>query len=184
MHRLLKSLNRDHKNLARVLKIMESELHHLVEGRKENLQLMRDASIYIQQYPDLIHHPKENLIYDAFSKRSFAGSEIVTKLKMEHDTLPTTTVRFQILLDSAMHGLEFVNRDMLVKNIQVFLKNQCDHINIEEKVLFPLIDDTLTDADWVFIESQMRDARDPLFNVKIEENFHNLYESMKAEAKV
>ena len=182
MHKIMADLHQDHHNLARVLRIMESQLEHLVEGKHENLFLMQDATKYIQNYPDLIHHPKENKVFEVFKSRSDDAADIVARLSKEHQELPKATIKFQLMLDDAINGLGLVNREELVEKIKGFIKNEWEHMNLEEDVLFPLIDTTLTDDDWNVLDSQISEMSDPLFSDKIEESYKNLYQSIKTQA--
>jgi len=179
MHRILSQLHQDHKNLARVLHIMETGLTSLEKGTGEDLELMLNATDYIQHYPDLIHHPRENFVFDVLMQRTDEAADEVSRLKQEHETLPHETVRFREMLDSAISGQGIVSREDLVNKIKAFLKLEWDHMNLEERHLFPLIDRTLTDEDWEGIEKKIDESKDPLFSDTIEASYNKLYEYLK-----
>ncbi len=182
MHDIMKGLQKDHQNLAQVLEIMQLQLKRIAKGDDAALELMSDASNYIQSYPDLIHHPKEDKIFEVFQYRSGEEAEALETLTQQHENLPATTIEFQSKLDEAINGLGFISRDDLVKNIQDFIKLEWEHMNLEESVVFPLIDKTLKDKDWKLLEDLMEADSDPLFGDTIEENFENLYQSINAQA--
>lgn len=175
-------LHQDHQNLARVLRIMESQLERLMEGEHEDLYLLHDATRYIQNYPDLIHHPRENQVFEIFKTRSNEADEIVDKLTKQHQELPKATIKFQLMLDDAINGLGLVDREELVNKIKGFIADEWEHMNLEEDVLFPLIDTTLSDDDWDRLDQQMSETSDPLFSDMIEESYDNLYQSIKTQA--
>ncbi|KAG1694650.1 hypothetical protein GQR58_006653 [Nymphon striatum] len=152
MHKIMKGLQKDHQNLAQVLEIMELQLERIAEGDDSALALMFDASSYIQNYPDMIHHPKENKIFEVFKYRSNEEAE----------------------------SLEI--REELVKNIQDYIELEWEHMNLEESVVFPLIDKTLEDKDWKLLEELIEADADPLFSDKIEDTFKTLYQSINAQA--
>ncbi|KAG1694652.1 hypothetical protein GQR58_006653 [Nymphon striatum] len=131
---------------------MELQLERIAEGDDSALALMFDASSYIQNYPDMIHHPKENKIFEVFKYRSNEEAE----------------------------SLEI--REELVKNIQDYIELEWEHMNLEESVVFPLIDKTLEDKDWKLLEELIEADADPLFSDKIEDTFKTLYQSINAQA--
>ncbi len=182
MHNIMKGLQKDHQNLAQVLEIMELQLERIAEGDDAALALMFDASNYIQHYPDMIHHPKEDKVFEVFKYRSNEEAEALETLTQQHESLPATTIKFQSKLDEAINGLGFISRDDLVKNIQNFIDLEWEHMNLEESVVFPLIEKTLEDKDWKLLEELIEADTDPLFGDKVEETFENLYQSINAQA--
>ena len=182
MHKIMKGLQKDHHNLAKVLKIMELQLEHIADGDDSALALMLDASNYIQSYPDVIHHPKENKVFEVFKSRSKEEAGALDTLTQQHKDMPDTTVKFKEMLDAAINGLGFISREDLVKKIQDYLELEKEHMNLEESVVFPLINETLEDKDWKLLEELVEADSDPMFTDKVEETFENLYQSIKAQA--
>jgi hemerythrin-like domain-containing protein len=178
MHKIMSDLHQDHINLARVLTILEQQVKRLTNGDSTDFFLMLDATNYIRHYPDLIHHPRENKVYEVLKKRTSEGAEIVEQLMNEHKTLPSASKKFHKLLDGAANDSVFVNRDELVNEIQQFIEIERKHMNLEEDILFPIINKALTEKDWDKLDSMMEENKDPLFSGKIEESYQNLYRSL------
>jgi len=183
MHRIMVELHKDHHNLAQVLRVMESQLKCLTEGEHEDLHLMMDATRYIKNYPDAIHHPKEDKVFEIFISRTQEGADIVEKLRKDHQELPMVTIKFESMLDDAINGQGLVNRKELVKSIKGFIKGEWEHMNLEEDVLFPLIDSTLSDEDWNTLDNQISETSDPLFSEKIGNDYNNLYQSIITQSE-
>ena len=61
--RILGELRRDHKNMARLLNLLEREANRMYEGDNPDFELMHDVMHYMTIYPDAVHHPKEDRIY-------------------------------------------------------------------------------------------------------------------------
>ena len=55
---LIDSLNEDHRNIARVLKCIETALDELDTDGDTSLETLRLALEYITQFPEDVHHPK------------------------------------------------------------------------------------------------------------------------------
>ena len=183
MHRIMAELHKDHHNLAQVLRVMESQLKCLTEGENEDLHLMMDATRYIKNYPDAIHHPKEDKVFEIFMSRTQKGADIVAKLRKDHQELPMVTIKFESMLDDAINGQGLVNREELVKSIKGFINSEWEHMNLEEDVLFPLIDLTLSSDDWNALDKQISETSDPLFSEKIDKDYKNLYQSIITQSK-
>ena len=181
MHKIMKGLQKDHQNLAQVLEIMELQLERIADGDDAALALMLDASHYIQSYPDIIHHPKENKVFEVFRYRSSEEADALETLTQQHETMPAATIKFQTMLDQAINGLGFISRKDLVRNIQDYLELEWEHMNLEESVVFPLIEKTLEEKDWKLLEELIEADSDPLFSGKIEETFENLYQSINSQ---
>ena len=182
MHTIMKGLQKDHHNLAQVLEIMELQLERIAEGDDSALALMFDASNYIQHYPDMIHHPKEDKVFEVFKYRTSEEAEALETLTQQHEDMPAATIKFQSMLDEAINGLGFINREDLVKNIQDYIDLEWEHMNLEESVVFPLINKTLEDKDWKLLEDLIEADSDPMFSDNIEETFKTLYKSINAQA--
>ncbi|GAA0411027.1 hemerythrin domain-containing protein [Cocleimonas flava] len=182
MHSILKGLQKDHINLAKVLDIMQLQLERIAEGDDVALALMFDASTYIQNYPDMIHHPRENKVFEVFKYRSGDEAEVFKTLIQQHEEMPDVTIKFKRLLNEAINGLGFISREELVKKIQEYIDLEREHMNLEEAVVFPLINKTLEDKDWKLLEELIETESDPLFTDKIEESFKVLYQSISGQA--
>ena len=120
MHKIMKGLQKDHHNLAKVLKIMELQLEHIADGDDSALALMLDASNYIQSYPDVIHHPKENKVFEVFKSRSKEEADALDTLTQQHKDMPDTTVKFKEMLDAAINGLGFISRGAVDFGVFIF----------------------------------------------------------------
>ena len=179
MHKIMEGLHRDHKHIARVLNILGQQLELISSGGDPDLFLMTDIASYFQHYPDLVHHPKENKVYEVYLKRSGEAADIVESLLKEHNHLPAVTVEFHNMIEAALNDVLFVSREELQQRIQQFIDTQNEHMNREENVLFPLIEKTLTNEDWEKLDKILGDKRDPLFDAQVDECYENLYQSIK-----
>ena len=65
--RILEELREDHRNLARLLDLLENECRDVPAEGEPDMDLLHDIMHYMTVYPDAIHHPREDLVYTAFS---------------------------------------------------------------------------------------------------------------------
>ena len=107
MSRLMEELQRDHKRIDKVLTLLESQIEALENDGDPDLALLQDALDYVEHYPDLIHHPREDVIYTAFRRRSLDANVVIDGLLSEHATMPALTRAFRELIDEAVDDLTF-----------------------------------------------------------------------------
>ena len=153
MTNILLMLRRDHERTGALLDFLERELDTLDAGGAADCGLVRRAAVYFLNYPDLVHHPKEDLVYDRLRRRDPAGAESLVNLRAEHEILATLTRRFaaaayRIDRDIAEAGEMFgpISRDFVV--------TYRPHIAMEEVRFFPAALAALTLADWAEIDAR------------------------------
>lgn len=173
-------LHQDHVHLSRLLDLMDEQLEILSTDGDPDLLLMMDIVNYIQHYPDLVHHPKEDQVYKVFRERSDHWNDEVDALLKEHHNLPEATLEFFRLLEGAANGSSIVSRDVLIERVEKFVKLQRAHMNQEENKIFPVINKTLTDEDWATVEKNLIQQVDPLFGSNVEDCYKNLYHNINS----
>ena len=181
MNQIMVELHQDHVHLARVLCVLDKQLDIIKTDADVNLFLMIDILDYIRHYPDLIHHPKEDKVYEVFKDCSTEGADIVEALMSEHQQLPSASKELHELLDGAANGIVFVNRQELHEKVNDFCIIQKKHMSMEEDKIFPLINKIMTDEDWARVDLAIQENNDPLFGANIEDCYQNLYQSIKTE---
>ena len=182
MHKIMAELHQDHIHLARLLAMMDEQVALFASGGDPDLYLMIEIAQYIQHYPDLAHHPKEDQVYRVFKERADDQyKEIIDNLMQEHRSLPVETVEFLTVLEAAANGSSIFSRDELLHNIQHFITLQRQHMDQEEHTVFPMINKTLNDEDWAGIEKNLDKQEDPLFGKKVEALYDNLYQLINSE---
>ena len=181
MTTIMDDLHQEHLHLTRVFNILEEQVNIMANEGDPDLFLMVDIVNYVQHYPDLVHHPKEDKVYDLFSSRSKEGADIVKQLQDEHKFLPTLTNEVHDMLVGAANSVLFVSREELFSKIQHFLETERKHMNLEEDTLFPLIKTVLSEEDWDSLELSALMKADPLFGNTVEARYQNLYQSIKAQ---
>ena len=188
MHTIMAELHKDHIHLGKVFNILDQQVELLSTGGHPDYYLMADITHYIQHYPDLIHHPKEDRVYEIYKQRSQKAADIVNQLQEDHKTLPSATIQLHDLLESAANSVVLVSRKEIQNEVQNFLEIERQHMNLEEEILFPLIIKTLTEDDWKSLEKTIAEETaekiDPLFRGSIEGGYENLYQSIKRQGGI
>lgn len=167
-HRIMKELREDHVNMARLLDLLDRELAKSPSDGDIDLALMIDVIDYVEHYPDLVHHPKEDMLYSAFKAKSLEATEIVNALLKQHEELPGLTRAFRKLLEEVSIGAIIISRDVLYQKARSYVDYQREHLNAEEALMFPMIVATFSEEDWHELDAIVPNQKDPLFDAEMD----------------
>ena len=67
---VVESLHQDHANLAKLLNAIERQIDALEAGGVPEYDIVQGALDYCLNYPDLCHHPKEDLVFKRLQARN------------------------------------------------------------------------------------------------------------------
>ena len=84
MSETLDRLHREHKDLARLLDILEAELARFYAAGAPDYEVMLAIADYFTDYPAACHHPKEDLVYEALVARRPDLADSVGDIVAEH----------------------------------------------------------------------------------------------------
>jgi len=158
---VLAALRRDHGGMAQLFAAVERQLARFGRGETPDYDVLRGVLDYCLTYPDLYHHPKEDLVYARLSRLDPAAAAAVGDLAAEHRPLAEATRRFAAALRNLLQDQE-VPREAFDRAAREFLDSHRRHIAMEEKSFFPAAEASLTAADWAAIEAELASRADPL----------------------
>lgn len=166
-------LQREHADIAKLLKVLERQLEALRAGAEARLDLVDAVLRYIANFPDLAHHPKEDLIYERLVERDPESADIIGDMRAEHARLETRTEEVALVVTRAPGG-DDAWRNEATGALAGFVDAYWRHMTIEEETLFPRAWAVLTEADWVEIDAAIVDEADPLFGEAVELQYARL----------
>ncbi len=179
MASIVGSLRQDHINTIKLLDVLERQL--VIFGRAEvpDYEMMQGVMEYFLDYPNLYHHPTEDLILSKMKMRGGAAKDGFPDLRHEHQELASMTRRFLAAIHNILQEVE-VPREAFQRRAREFLDFYRSHIKKEEEVFFPAALKVLTKEDWAEI-SQVQEIRDdPIFGPKSHERLETLREGILA----
>ena len=183
MNEVMKVLRLEHRGLGQLLGLLQNKLRRLEQGILPNFNLLDDVIRYIESYATLYHHPKEDVIYRYIIERQLDDKGQFIDIMQEHHTLAQNTHNLQEALDAILHDT-IVSRDELITLLRQFIEAEIHHLNTEDTVVFPLIEELLTDEDWVTITPLIPTQKDdPLFGKKVKEEYRDLYNRLLETAE-
>jgi hemerythrin-like domain-containing protein len=176
---VIDQLGRDHRNMRLLLDIIEEEMNVYRDARVPDFGLLQMIMEYTLEYPDLVHHPTEDLVFERLIMRNPGAKAIIGHLVQDHKTLSELTRRFATAISDSFHDA-VMPRDWLDSLAREYLLANRLHMQTEEEHLFPRALAIFTDEDWTEIEESATRAEDPIFGKKVAETYLFLYERILA----
>ncbi len=179
MTSIVDSLRQDHINSTILLDVLEQQLAIFGRAEVPDYEMMQGVMEYFLGYPDLCHHPTEDLILSKLKSRSWAAKDGFPDLRHEHQELAAMIRRFLAAIHNILQEAE-IPREAFQQRAREFLDFYRSHIKKEEEVFFPAALKVLTKEDWAEI-SEVREFRDdPIFGRKSHERLETLREGILA----
>ena len=177
---MLNRLLVEHDHILRKLSLLELQYLDLCRGKIPDYSLMRSIIVYIQEYPEKIHHPLEDMIFSILLKRK-DDVDFVQELITEHTQLEVVTRKLRESLESLSSGT--VSKEELKQQLSEFLVGQRRHIYREETDVYPLIQSVLTKEDWQQLHSAVPVLDEPMFGRRTREDYERLYREIEDRSK-
>ena len=86
MSETLRLLRQEHANMAMLLDLLDHQLARFKAGEEPDFAVVKGIIDYFMSYPDLYHHPKEDLIFRKLVQRDAARAALFGDLEAEHET--------------------------------------------------------------------------------------------------
>lgn len=179
MNQLMKDLYREHKGLKKLLEFLQVKLHMLEKDLPIKYRLIEDTLDYIENYLNIYHHPKEDIIYNYIIEHGLDTKEYFAKTVKEHIQIgyivePLNATLRSILLDI------ITPKEVTIEQLSNFIQAQQAHLQYEESLIFPLAEAILDEKDWAIIEQSVPvQINDPLFGENVRAEYEDLYHRLR-----
>ena len=177
MKPILNKLHQDHINFFKLLEYLDSQAQLLKECERIDLELILDAIRYMQEYPDLVHHPLEDVIYKYVLEHFDEVHNELVYLLNEHDEMPELTNKLFEMVQAALAG-EPQKRQELYRYLKEYVDRQKNHMNKEESPVYSVIESTLSEHDWKNINSELSSVNDPMFGKDVKRSYQELLQKV------
>ncbi len=179
MSEVMRSLRREHANIATLVKTLDRQATALATQGEADFEILRDIMDWFMSFPDVYHHPKEDLLFSRLRLRDPAAAERIGDLRRLHEELG---YRSRTAAEAIRRMLvEFpMPRHLLIDRIRQFVDMQLAHMRLEEDRMFPACVAAFTAADWRDLEAAMRDEDDPLLGDVVDAHFDRLRRTILA----
>lgn len=165
---IIERLSQEHRNIEKLLGILARELEIFDHGDRPDYEVIRMVISYFEVYPEVYHHPQEDLVFARLRTRDPAAAAKVGDLAREHQKGAERLRR----LDNVLADRELLESvDAIVRD---FIEHERRHIMMEDRDFFPAALKALKPQDWTEIASAVTGHKDPLFSDVAEQRFDAL----------
>ncbi len=171
---ILAEIHSDHRNYSQLLELIRAELVKLSNSTNPNYIRLYDIMLYMTNYPDLIHHPVEEILFTELVKKKPELSETLSSLSLEHKKLASVGRELKENLQIVVSGA-IVSRKTLIDSAIDYHQLLTSHMNTEEGEILPVLGEAFNENEWSVIEAQVTVLHDSMFENVIQEQFSDLY---------
>ena len=161
-------LQLEHRTIDRLLALIELQQSRIDSGAGVDLPLLQLIFEYFRGYPDLCHHPKEDLVFRKLQKKDASTAETIGNLLHDHEQLALLTSKVAESVEAAGEASD------LSPQLESFVREYRRHVEAEEWYFFPTVSKALDPEDWSLIDFEMFDQKDPLYDESAENRFIEL----------
>jgi len=173
MSNIIQILLEEHRNIDKLLLVLEHELEVFDRSEEPDYEILQAVIQYFQDYPESCHHPKEDMVFEKLKVRDPAAANRIGDVEAEHQVETKRLRRLVEAVEEILAGREFL-RQTFHDVVRDFIEHQRQHMDREERLLFPAAIQGLRPDDWAEIDARLNDRKDPLFNGVIETKFQAL----------
>ena len=174
------------KDAISILKSEHRSISAVLHGLKELARMVQDATVrprfqvvrsmlrYIGEYPEQLHHPKEDEhLFARVLKRAPEAKPLIEALKAEH-------VQGARLIRELEHALLFLEDEWpaggreFQEAVEAYAQFHWGHMRKEERELLPLAERVLTAEDWRAIDRAFATNLDPIAELQ-ERDYERLF---------
>ena len=171
----IQKIRDEHRSISAVLHALKQLARDAQDARvKPDFAVFRAILHYIDQFPEELHHPKEDeFLFPPLAMRAPQMKKVIDVLRAEHkqgEKLVRELERALVLFeDSWPEGAgEFLAR------VDDYADFHWKHMRKEEQEILPAAERTFASADWKAIDEAFDTNQDPIAGVK-ERDFQALF---------
>ncbi|MDP2824074.1 MAG: hemerythrin domain-containing protein [Sulfuritalea sp.] len=166
----------EHRSLAAVVHGLQYLVREMRERQaKPDFRLLWAMIFYLDEFPEKLHHPKENAyLFARLRERTHEADTAIAQLEQQH-IVGGGHVRD---LELALGHFEAGSPDGLEKfsaAVGKFADEIIEHMAFEESTLIPLARKHLTAEDWVEIGAAFSENGDPRFDAEADHECRDLF---------
>jgi len=182
MKESLHIIKQEHRNLFRVVNVLDHIIREDDGKRKPDFELMENILDYVESFTDTYHHPKEDeFLFRALRRRDSNAEAIIDELEEEHRNCPASLEKMKAALQD--YKQKWPAGGEAFKDLTAtYLKFQTKHLQKEEGVVLPMAQRALTEDDWQEIDAAFANNEDPIFGPKGRAETRSMYSRIVQEA--
>ena len=163
----------DHEFTRKLLASIERQRDRHLAGQFLDETIVEGIIVYLEYYPALFHHPKEDLVYRKLKERNELAVGAMGDLEAAHAVQKHLLGRFRTITHQVLYNAQ-IPENLFVETVNGFVDEYRRHMEMEESVFFPAAIESLDSEDWFEIDAQITYPADPVFGEQTEEHFKAL----------
>jgi hemerythrin-like domain-containing protein len=172
-HSAVNIIRSEHRSIAAVLHGLLYFARRLADGQAvPDYKVLRAMLYYLDAFPERSHHPKENrYLFAKLRSRTSDAEDIISRLEDDH-------IRGEHKIRALMRAIIWVEcggsayYKEFAMMVEEYAQFHWRHMGLEEDIIMPLAERTLTEEDWSQIDAAFSGNVDPLVGI---ENFEELF---------
>jgi len=178
MKKAIQIIHDEHRSIAAVLSGLK-ELARLAcdPSVQPDFAVFRAMLYYIDEFPERMHHPKEDLhLFARLLMRCPQAQALVGLLQAEH----VTGAQLVRDLERALLAFEHTwpaGAERFAAAVEAYAQFHWSHMRREERDLLPLAEKWLTEEDWQVIEAAFAGNEDPIADLR-DKDFRAVYQQI------
>jgi hemerythrin-like domain-containing protein len=163
VNQTIKILRCEHRNIAILLDLLERQTDLVEKTDEPDLPLIVEIIDYFRSFPDMHHHPKEDIVLRRLRERTEGLDEdFLLGLEDDHDHLSDELYAFSRTVTALMTDPSPMTRSTFILTTRSFIERERQHMAMEEGYFFPAAEHWLTDEDWREIDEAVNQFVDPM----------------------
>lgn len=176
-------LKDEHRHMAWLLSCLEAVSEQLLETGDVDIERLDDIMQYVAHYPDLFHHPREEVLFRQLRRVNPRFSDQINHATREHREMTQMSSKIDAMVKSIEAG-ELVETKQLVVRVREYVALVRRHMSREEKELFEPALERLSEESWAevleeFSESQVQAPPDG----ELQHSYDRLYAEVVGEER-
>lgn len=166
----------EHRSLAAVVQ----GLRYLIQGMREchaksDFKLLRAMICYFEEFPEKLHHPKEDAyLFASLRRRTDEADRVIAELEQQHISAARDVRNLEFALDRYEAGKPG-GLEKFAAAAEKFSEETLTHMALEENTVIPLAMKHLTAEDWVEIGAAFGKNGDPRFEADADQEYRELF---------
>lgn len=173
---IVEALSDTHRRMEHVLTLVRLQVDALQPGNDiAGCRFLKNAFGYMHNYPGLVHHPTEEIMFTRLVARAPEAQTLCTQLTEQHKDFgrqETTLMRHLRNLQSGEVSAYRHTKELGA----AYCTAHAGHIRSEEVDLIPQAVKWLPEEDWREIGAHSRQMIDPLLEWHALKKYNNLYD--------
>jgi hemerythrin-like domain-containing protein len=175
-HAALRIVREEHERLAAVVHGMRYLVRKIGEKTvKPDLKVFRAMLLYISEYPERLHHPKEDAaLFAPLRAHTHAYDATLAELESQHANGEAMVRRLEHLLLRYEFGGEGEFAPF-AEQVEFYADFYFRHMRTEEEIIFPALREHFSASDWENADSAFTANEDPLARTDLKADFERLF---------